>query len=674
MKFNRLRITNIGAFYGNFDFDLRTFNANQNVVLFGGKNGAGKTTILESIRLALFGPLAYGYKTESVPYFDKISSKLNSYAVKNRENKFQVILDLELVENLQRNVYVLRRSWQLERDTIKEDLEIICNQRILSSQEKDIFQTKLREETPPQLLELCLFDGEKVAQAISDEILSSYLQETAKVMFNLDLFENLETDLKTYLKQDAIQETLSSDQQKILELENTLQMLNKQRALIMQEQVEIETKIEENQSSLENSEKQFEIHGGLLKEQRDSLINQMNDIEQERRAMMDKNRDLISTLLPFALVKDILHDVNRQMENETKLEIIEGLKQMTQQSDFDHILQNLTRKGVILAQKETAAASEALYTEFLGLLSIESSEPIHRASYQQKAEIVSISNQVNQFDPKEISDNIKRNAKMIKTIQEIRQKINENDMTSELRDLLENINEAKNRNIALLHRKEQLNISRSDLEEQIQKVTNTYLKLKEKLIHSRKAENIFAITKRVLDVSKEFRRLQMQKKLQDVEIEAARMLQLLFRKELFVVRVFIHPETFQLKLFNSTNEEINKESLSAGEKQLLLLSTIWAMAHCSRRRLPFVFDTLLGRLDQTHKKSIIEHLIPRCGDQVIILSTDSEIDEEHYKLIQPAVVSTYTIEYNTQKSTIEVGKHFFTFSNPLEDNSHAISS
>ncbi|HBZ83219.1 MULTISPECIES: DNA sulfur modification protein DndD [Brevibacillus] len=674
MKFNRLRLTNIGAFYGNFDFDLRTFHTNQNVVLFGGKNGAGKTTILESIRLALFGPLAYGYKTENAPYFEKISSKLNSYAVKNRENKYQVILDLELVENLQRNVYVLRRSWQLERDTIKEDLEIICNQRILSSQEKDIFQTKLREETPPQLLELCLFDGEKVAQAVSDEVLSSYLQETAKVMFNLDLFENLETDLKTYLKQDAIQENLSSDQQKILELENTLQTLQEQRARIMQEQVEIETKIEENQSSLENSEKQFEIHGGLLKEQRDSLINQMNDIEQERRAMMDKNRELISTLLPFALVKDILHDVNRQMENETKLEIIEGLKQMTQVSDFEHIIQNLTQKEFILAQKETAAVSEALYTEFLGLLSMESSEPIHRASYQQKAEIVSITNQINQFDPEEISNNIQKNAELIKTVQEIRQKINENDVTSELRDLLESINEAKNQNIALQHRKEQLNISRSDLEEQIQEVSNTYLKLKEKLVHSRKAENIFAITKRVLDVSKEFRRLQMQKKLQDVEIEAARMLQLLFRKELFVVRVFIHPETFQLKLFNSTNEEINKENLSAGEKQLLLLSTIWAMAHCSRRRLPFVFDTLLGRLDQTHKKSIIEHLIPRCGDQVIILATDSEIDEEHYKIIRPAVVSTFTIEYNTQKSSVDVSKHFFTFSNALEDNSHAISS
>jgi DNA sulfur modification protein DndD len=116
-------------------------------------------------------------------------------------------------------------------------------------------------------------------------------------------------------------------------------------------------------------------------------------------------------------------------------------------------------------------------------------------------------------------------------------------------------------------------------------------------------------------------------------------------------------------LFNSTNEEISKENLSAGEKQILLLSTIWAMAMSSKRRLPFVFDTLLGRLDQTHKKSIIEHFLPQCGDQVIILSTDSEIDREHFKLIKPSVAKVYTIDFNASKSTVDATNDYFTFQN-----------
>lgn len=674
MKFNRLRLTNFGAFYGNYDLDLKTNSDGKNVVLFGGKNGSGKTTILEAIRLALFGPLSYGYKTESNPYFEKINSKLNSHAKKNKEGKYQIILDFEMVENLEKNLYTLRRSWQINRNTIKEDVEIQRNHRILSSQEKEVFQTKLREETPPQLLELCLFDGEKIAQVISDEILSTYLKETARIMFNLDLFENLESDLQNFLKQESITGTLSTEQKEFFELEENIQLLQKRRQSLLFEREKIEKIVEDKKATIAQFSKQYEVHGGLVKEQREALINELNDLEQERRLMMEQNKELISTLFPFALVGELLHDATVQMEQESKHELVESLEKVTNNNSFEPVIQTLISQGFMEIKKNRDKISGLLLKGFMDHIKVDSSNSIHRASFQQRVEVNTLYNQVCNFNPTEINRNFKKNAEMLKKVQEIRKRLHDNDSTSELHTLLKDMNETNNEITALRLSKEQLEVNLTDLEQQITELNKTYEQFKTRLVKARKTENVFLISKNVLEVSKTFRSVQMRKKLQQVEIETARMLQLIFRKELFVVRVFIHPETFQLRLFDSNNEEINKDNLSAGEKQILLLSTIWAMAMCSKRRLPFVFDTLFGRLDQTHKKSIIQHFLPRCGEQVIILSTDSEVDQEHYKVIKSYVAKTYTIDFNTKKSTIDLSKSYFTYSEQEEDVRNELSS
>ncbi|WP_214607604.1 hypothetical protein, partial [Mycobacterium tuberculosis] len=90
------------------------------------------------------------------------------------------------------------------------------------------------------------------------------------------------------------------------------------------------------------------------------------------------------------------------------------------------------------------------------------------------------------------------------------------------------------------------------------------------------------------------------------------------------------------------------------------LTVIWAMFKVSEWKLPFVFDTLLGRLDQDHKKALIQHFIPRCGDQVLIFTTDSEIAHDQFQLIKDITSLCYTLEYNQIQETAEIvrGRYF----------------
>lgn len=659
MKFIRLRLINIGAFHGSYDFDLRTDSSQQNVVLFGGKNGAGKTTILESVKLALFGPLAYGYKSESAPYFDKIQTKLNKIARKNREQRFQVILDLEIIEDFQKNHYTLLRSWSPTKTAIKEDFTVLRNRVELSSIEKEHFQNKLRENTPPQLMDLCLFDGEKIAQVISDEVLSDYLKETAKVMFNLDLFENLETDLQTYLKQENIQNTLTADQQEIVDLTTHHETLLTRKEQLLLEIQHLEQALESNHALHKDLIKNYETHGGLLKEQREALLRELNELELDRKIMMESTRESLSSLLPFALVSSQLIGIQKQMQNEIKNELIENVDELFKPDGFQYIINQMQQKGSISLNGSEVAAQ--LRDELVSFLSNQLPDPIHRASFEQRSDIQSMIVQLRDFNAESLKDNFKRNSDLIKRSQRIRKQLSDNDETSELRELLQNISETQGSITLLEHSLAQKHIIQSELEAKITEVGQKLTAAEEKQLRNKKNENIFAISSRVVEVSKQFRKIQMAKKLQEVEMDAVKMLRQLFRKELFVVRVWIHPETFQLKLYDSLNEEILKDNLSAGEKQILLLSTMWAMAKSSNRRLPFIFDTLLGRLDQTHKKSIIQHFIPKCGEQVIILSTDSEVDEEHYQLIHPIVAKKYLLDYSTADSTVHVHDQYFQF-------------
>jgi len=658
MKFNRLVLKNIGVFYGNNDFDLSTLNKGQNVVLFGGKNGSGKTTILDSLRIVLFGAFAFGLKTDSALYLEKIEAKLNSKAKKDHQGLFQIILELEMVENFKRNQYTLNRGWTKQRNTIKESFIVLKNGQPLQEKDIELFQTKLRDETPPQLLEFCLFDGEKISQVISKETLSSYLSQTAKVMFNLDLFESLEADIETYLKQEKVYTSLSQEEQTLLEFEQEKDALVAKKEEVITELESLDKLLDEKSSLHSELNRQFHVNGGLEKKERDTLVKKMSDIDNRRLSMMEKNRETLSSLFPFVLARDLLRSATVQMELEAKADL---------KNEFVKTV-SLKAFGELLSPESSLVDNEIaeIYKKITDLLSTDEIQPIHKASAVQRAEILGFYKQVSDFAPKSILDDFKQNTDLIKEVQKIRKQIEENDASSDLKDLLDRMHATQNEISATQFRKEQMLVLLNELTEQLSLKEQQYQSLKAKVIASKKMGHVFEIANKVSEVSKLFRDMQLRKKLQQVELEAARMLQIIYRKELFVTRVKINPETFQLKIFDANQEEINIDILSAGEKQILLLSTVWAMAMCSKRRLPFVFDTLLGRLDQTHKKAILEQFIPRCGEQVIILSTDSEISPEQFSDIKSSIAHTYTIDFDTENARVNKSTNYFGMENNYE--------
>jgi DNA sulfur modification protein DndD len=113
-----------------------------------------------------------------------------------------------------------------------------------------------------------------------------------------------------------------------------------------------------------------------------------------------------------------------------------------------------------------------------------------------------------------------------------------------------------------------------------------------------------------------------------------------------VADVQIDPETFAATLIDRKGNELPKSDLSAGEKQIYAIAMLWALAQTSGRPLPMIIDTPLARLDTEHRANLIERYFPAASHQVILLSTDTEIDNRLLADLGTTVSHTYRLDYD----------------------------
>ncbi|WP_461673166.1 DNA sulfur modification protein DndD [Priestia megaterium] len=657
MLIEQLKLENIGSYKGQNVFDLSLQSPKKNVILIGGENGAGKTTFLNSIKLGLFGCYGFGYKTENNEYYRHVYSYLNAYARKQENTTFSITIIFNEVENYLRHTYKFKRSWQVNGQIVKERFDIMRDGVYLNDADKDIYQSRLKEHFPPKLFDLCLFDGEEISRIISENKLSSYLQELSTVVFNLDLFNSLEGDLFSYLQQAVDTNELSSLEEEILELQNT----EKEKIIYIEnlkDQIDEDAKkITEQQETYTSIKKDFETHGGLVKEERDDLNTQVLAIEAQRKQNSEKVREFIQTALPFYINKDLLFAARQQIQDEEKLLLFNQLSQ-------EFTVERLTE---IMSGLSNTPSSEQLAPELreqlLNIVKPSQNEItyLHRVSPPQRMEVELAAQIVERERHETYLTLLEQNGRMLKEAQALRKRMSTSDSASEFMQMLQHMELIKEDIFKLEKSIEESTYTLKEVEQQLASIQNTINKKEHILEQESKKRGSFIIAQNIMKLSTEFQNVQHQKKLQQVQIEATRMLNKLMRKQQYISAIRINPETFEVTLYDKDRETVTKETLSAGEKEILLLSLIWAMFKCSGRRVPFIFDTLLGRLDRTHKRNVLIDFIPSCGEQVLILSTNSEVDKDHYELLEGHVSHRYLLEFDTEERKTHVSSQYFKF-------------
>ena len=124
-------------------------------------------------------------------------------------------------------------------------------------------------------------------------------------------------------------------------------------------------------------------------------------------------------------------------------------------------------------------------------------------------------------------------------------------------------------------------------------------------------------------------------------------------------RVELNPETFAVTLYDTHDHPLLKEELSAGEKQIYTTALLWALAKTSGKALPMVLDTPLGRLDSSHRQLLVERYFPYASHQVVLLSTDTEVDEDLHSLLEPYISHRFHLAYQQAEGLTTIKEGYF---------------
>lgn len=106
--------------------------------------------------------------------------------------------------------------------------------------------------------------------------------------------------------------------------------------------------------------------------------------------------------------------------------------------------------------------------------------------------------------------------------------------------------------------------------------------------------------------------------------------------------------------------KVDINSFSKGEQQIYIMSLYWALVKLNNHNIPFIIDTPYARIDSLHRENITTKFFPSLSSQVIILSTDEEINSQYYALLKPFISKEYVISYSDdEKKTMVDNKYFF---------------
>jgi DNA sulfur modification protein DndD len=316
MIIRKVELSNFGIYGGNETFDLTPVPLNgfsRPIVLFSGKNGAGKTTIIEAIRLCLHGSLALGNRVSRAAYESYLAKRIHEPSNSaNQPTSAKVGLVLDHVSVGRKQTYCVERRWCLAQGRAKEELDIWVGedgQKPIDFDDTAQKESFLRELVPLQAADLLFLDGERLQLLAEDGTSSSLLASTVKTLFGLNLVEQLQRDLDIYLSRKL-------DNQGETSLQAQLQELNQQIANLESSYSDLQIKQRANRKAIANvkravanQEQQIASEGKWFAERLDDLKMAGQRLEVEIEMRRRQAQEMSNGLMPFAIAPEVCRRV-----------------------------------------------------------------------------------------------------------------------------------------------------------------------------------------------------------------------------------------------------------------------------------------------------------------------------------------------------------------------------
>lgn len=155
-------------------------------------------------------------------------------------------------------------------------------------------------------------------------------------------------------------------------------------------------------------------------------------------------------------------------------------------------------------------------------------------------------------------------------------------------------------------------------------------------------------------------------KREQIEVEMQQQLNnLLSSYKGFISRVELSDrlDNFSIKLYHREGNEISLNQLNAASKQIFIQVLLKVLRNLGDYNPPVMIDTVMGVLDNESRDALMEEYFPQLAEQTILLCTTSEIRKESdYLKLEPFISKTYTLNRNVEKQSTYVTEGYFGLS------------
>lgn len=658
MILTSLVLENIGSFYGRHEIELKPTDSNRPIVLIGALNGSGKTTILESLQLGLYGRRAKSLFRIKTGYDDYLKKIVSRKATQSELASIELLFANEEVGSTVN--YRLHRSWSFHAKQPVETIKVYVDGR-LDPVLSDTWDEQVERLIPRNLSHLFFFDGERIETLADPSQSADILRTGIYSLLGLELVDQLHADLSVYRRR--LKKSIASprDAGEISRFEEELATKQEKKSALLDQLARVNKDLDAEKRQLRAVRDSFEKHGGKVYESRSALEKERVEIRTTIGQIDESLRVLCAHNLPLCVVESQIQDLVGTLRGERRA--VEAKELLTNLETRDDLLLKWLRRlpaatsdlqdevGRYLAQDRDALLESANFEIKIGA----SDEAFALLTSAIESSIGKEYHQANELVEKRKEhsarlDFIERSLERLPDESVIRSYV-EDRANAEAR-----CSQLKKDRARLEGELRAARFEATQIEQELEKRLSNVRQLE---IDSEDAQRLADYSARVQHTLDELRQNTLAGHLVSLESRISEAFRRLLRKDSLIENVHIDPDTFNVTLSAADGHEIAPQLISAGERQILAIALLWGLGQAAGRKIPIVIDTPLGRLDSVHRKQLVDEYFPEASHQVVLLSTDEEIDEELSEDLAESIAHHYTLHYDDKTEFTSVKRGYF---------------
>ena len=660
MQINHIHVENYKT-YLMLDLDVSVKDEERPIILIGGMNGSGKTTMFD----AIYGAL-YGLEIRDERHFREL---FNSGVTDIIGKRIVLEIDFEGMIGSKTAQYKLTRTYQIVNAKAVENVTLHIGGTTYTygtrTAQKDrtineeAVKKIIKANLPKELSNYFLFDAMKTSELVKDEQINQLIRDNIKSVMGFNKYSLL-VDVSSKMLDEMKAGRIENEN-----LKKEFQELQERKRNIEGELSSLRNSYDDALGYANNNREQYNLlkdgrnKNDITKDQISRTEARINEIRKSEQTFRQNADELTKQLETDIFVQKLASSIKNEVEQilNHKLSLEESKKSILSEKQIE----NIAGRVVAIIQKRYVTS------QTIDLPSI-----VSAVMYEQEAdEIKDRYDYLNNADVEAIKSLV--NSTMMNPYNSFEQSRDRTE--EEMKDLpklqrqLESYRESlAGDDFSMISLYEENERNMTSLKEQIREKETEITRIEKEIgRYDFDIPNVpdpkFELMKQLPDFFRKLQHKLLMNRKRDIENMMKEQLNInlvSYSGTIERVELSDSDDNISFKMYHKQGNEIPLNQLNAGAKQTVMQVLLKVLYELGDYEPPVMIDTVMGVLDKESRATIIENYFPNLARQTILLSTDSEIrTEDDYKLLEAYISKVYTVHRDKEHQCTKVSDDYF---------------